>query len=125
MLCHFIIFLRIAISQCYTSYFPFLDQEWWLRGEVLESTLVLPFTNYVTYLIIEIEDKNSSPPCVEDKVDFVESIEHKSKCSIFSMVADSMNLLKILLNYILKLLHIYSGTTILSSVLGVKIADNL
>lgn len=83
-----------------------MDQEWWLRGEVLESTLVLPFTNYVTYLIIEIEDKNSSPPCVEDKVDFVESIEHKSKCSIFSMVADSMNLLKILLNYVLKLLHI-------------------
>lgn len=60
-----------------------MDQEWWLRGEVLESTLVLPFTNYVTYLIIEIEDKNSSSPCVEDKVDFVESIEHKSKCSIF------------------------------------------
>lgn len=67
----------------YIFNFPFLYQEWWLRGEVLGSTLVLPFTNYVTYLVVEIEDKNSSPPHVEDNIGFVESIEHKSKCSIF------------------------------------------
>lgn len=96
-----------------------------LRGEVLGSTLVLPFTNFVTYLAVEIEEKNISQPCGEDSVGFVESTEHEAKCSIFSVAPGNMKPLKHHYIYMQSCFMFSQGQICWPVIFRVNIAANL